>query len=104
MINALKKLFGGTEVIDFGKLIAEGAVVLDVRSKDEFRLANLKGSTNIPLDQLVSGVSKLDKNLLIITCCASGMRSSSAKSLLESSGFRNVYNAGSWTHLMPYIQ
>jgi rhodanese-related sulfurtransferase len=43
-------------------------------------------------------MSKLNKNKPVITCCASGMRSGSAKGLLKSKGF-DAYNGGSWTSL-----
>jgi rhodanese-related sulfurtransferase len=102
MIATLKKLFGGTDTIDYGKLITEGALILDVRSGGEFASGHIGRAMNIPLDQLERNLSKLGKNQLIITCCASGMRSSSAKSLLESKGFTNVYNAGSWMSLKRY--
>ncbi|HEY4629318.1 MAG TPA: rhodanese-like domain-containing protein, partial [Flavobacterium sp.] len=39
----------------------------------------------------------------IITCCASGMRSASAKSILKSSGFTKVYNGGGWSSLKNKI-
>ncbi len=102
MIETLKKLFGGTDTTDYGKLISEGAVILDVRSGAEFAQGHIKNAMNIPVDQLERSLKKLGKNQLIITCCASGMRSSSAKSLLESKGYTNVYNAGSWTSLRKY--
>jgi rhodanese-related sulfurtransferase len=41
----------------------------------------------------------LDKSKPVITCCASGMRSASAKSLLLQKGFSEVYNGGGWTSL-----
>jgi rhodanese-related sulfurtransferase len=40
-----------------------------------------------------------DKNKTIITCCASGMRSASAKSILQSNGYTTVYNGGGWSSL-----
>ncbi|MFN6083407.1 MAG: rhodanese-like domain-containing protein, partial [Fluviicola sp.] len=39
----------------------------------------------------------------IITCCASGMRSASAKSLLKSSGYAEVHNGGGWMSLRNKI-
>jgi rhodanese-related sulfurtransferase len=44
-----------------------------------------------------------DKNQPIITCCASGMRSASAKSILQSNGFTQVYNGGGWSSLQNKI-
>jgi rhodanese-related sulfurtransferase len=48
-------------------------------------------------------MNKLDKKTPIITCCASGMRSGSAKNLLKSNGFTQVYNGGSWMTLRNKI-
>jgi phage shock protein E len=104
MINKIKTLLGFGPAVDYGKLVNEGALILDVRSKGEFSGGHIKGSVNIPVDQLHSNMDKLkDKNRVIITCCASGMRSASAKSILESNGFREVYNGGGWFSLQNKI-
>jgi phage shock protein E len=82
----------------------EGAVIIDVRSKEEFARGHIKGSINIPLDQLRNNLNKFkDKSKPIITCCASGMRSSSAKNLLKSSGYVKVYNGGGWNSLQNWL-
>lgn len=103
MIETLKKLFGGRDSTDFGKLIKDGATILDVRSKSEFSQGHVKGAINIPVDQLANNLKNLKKDEVIITCCASGMRSSSAKELLESKGYTKVFNAGGWSGLSKYI-
>ena len=41
----------------------------------------------------------LKKNQIVITCCASGMRSASAKNILLKNGFKEVHNGGSWSGL-----
>jgi phage shock protein E len=102
MLQFLKNLFGFGEKIDLGELIANGAKIIDVRTVGEFQGGHLKNSINIPLDKLANNLAKLDKSLPIITCCASGMRSSSAKSLLKSNGFTEVHNGGSWTNLRKF--
>jgi phage shock protein E len=84
---------------DFTAMVREGAIIVDVRSKGEYSAGHIKDSINIPLDQLSNQLDRLDKDKTIITCCASGMRSASAKSLLLSSGFRKVYNGGGWASL-----
>lgn len=100
MIKTIKNLFGIGPAVDYSKLVKEGALILDVRSKSEFSGGHIKGSLNVPVDQLSSYLHKLkDKNKTIITCCASGMRSASAKSILESNGFEKVYNGGGWFSL-----
>jgi len=85
---------------DYAALLKEGAVILDVRSKSEYDGGHIKNSVNIPVDQLQGNLSKLkDKNKPVITCCASGIRSASAKSILQNNGYKNVYNGGGWTSL-----
>ena len=102
MINKLKNLFGFGEVADLSQLVKEGAVIVDVRSKGEYQSGHFKNAINIPLDVLPNHLSKLDKTKPIITCCASGMRSSNAESLLKSYGFTDVYNGGSWVSLKKF--
>lgn len=101
MFDLFRKLAGGTSV-DYGKLIAEGAVVIDVRTSAEFAGGHFSKSINIPLDKLESGIKKIKNKGPVIVCCASGMRSGSAKSILERNGFTEVYNAGGWTSLRKY--
>ncbi|HEY6915185.1 MAG TPA: rhodanese-like domain-containing protein [Paludibacter sp.] len=99
MIETLKKLFGVAPKVDLGELVREGATIIDVRTKSEYAGGHIRGSVNIPLDKLVANMNKLKKNKAIITCCASGARSASAKGILTSHGFTNVHNGGSWFSL-----
>ncbi|MFN4813155.1 MAG: rhodanese-like domain-containing protein [Bacteroidota bacterium] len=99
MINALKKFFGFGPQTDYAALVKRGALIVDVRSKAEYQGGHIKGSINIPVDVLRNNIAKLDKSKPIITCCASGMRSSSAKHMLKSNGFTEVYNGGGWMSL-----
>jgi rhodanese-related sulfurtransferase len=85
--------------VDYAELVKQGAVILDVRSKGEFQGGHIKGSINISVDSLNSNLNKLKKDKPIITCCASGMRSANAKSILKSNGFKEVYNGGGWSSL-----
>ena len=96
-MGIFSKLFGGTKV-DYSAMMKEGATIVDVRTPAEYKNGHIKGSINIPLQVLDKNMNKLNKNKPVITCCASGMRSGSAKSLLKSKGF-DAYNGGSWTSL-----
>ena len=98
MLGFIKKLFGGTSV-DYAALVKEGAQIIDVRSTGEFASGHIKGSINIPLQVLGNNLSKIKKDKPVITCCASGMRSASAKNMLLSKGYTSVYNGGGWTSL-----
>ena len=104
MINKLKKLFG-IQVVDYAQLVKNGAVILDVRSTGEYNTGHIKGSINIPVDVLKNNLDKLkDKNKTVITCCASGIRSASARHILQSNGFTAVYNGGGWGSLQNKIK
>ena len=97
----LNFLFGkNTRSIE--EMLEEGATIVDVRSKAEYAGGHLNNSINIPLDSLEANLKKLNKNKPVITCCASGMRSGSAKRILQSNGFEEVVNGGGWTSLRKY--
>ncbi|WP_226063450.1 rhodanese-like domain-containing protein [Kaistella polysaccharea] len=102
MLDFIKKLFGGNSV-NFKQLYQEGAKIIDVRTPSEFQNGHIKDSVNIPLQELNSRMKKFDVKKPIITCCASGMRSASAKSILEQNGFQ-AYNGGSWNALENKIK
>lgn len=98
-------LFKKREEVNYKELIKQGAVVLDVRSKEEFESGHVKGAINIPLDILSSGIKKIgDKNTYIITCCMSGGRSSIAKNILHGAGYDNVHDGGGWYSLQSKLQ
>jgi phage shock protein E len=99
MINTLKSLLGMGPKVDFAQLKKDGAQIIDVRTPAEFNMGNIKGSVNIPLQNLSGNLSKIKKDKPVITCCASGMRSASAKSILVSAGFKEVHNGGGWSSL-----
>lgn len=103
MLNALKNLLGFGPKVDYAELVKQGAVILDVRSKREYQGGHIKGSVNIPVETLGKNLKKLKKDKPIITCCASGMRSGSAKNILKSNGFAEVHNGGNWMSLRNKI-
>ncbi len=103
MLDSIKKLFSLDRTY-YSKLVNDGAIILDVRSKAEYAGGHINGSINIPVDQLEHNFHKFkNRNMAIITCCASGMRSASAKNILSSNGFTNVHNGGSWKNLQNKI-
>lgn len=99
MLDILKKLFGGGPRVDFKELLKQGAQIIDVRTRGEYQSGHIKGSVNIPLQELGQHIAKIKKDKPVITCCASGMRSANAKSILKSKGFADVHNGGGWTGL-----
>ncbi len=99
MLNMLKNLFSSGPEADFAALVKEGALIVDVRTPGEFRSGHIKGSVNIPLDEIRSKITELkSKNKTIITCCRSGNRSGMAESILKNAGME-CYNGGAWNVL-----
>ena len=72
-----------------------GAVLLDVRSPQEYREGHIPGSQNVPLQQLdkVEEVTE-NKDTVLYVYCRSGARSRQAVSLLKHMGYTNVHNIG----------
>jgi rhodanese-related sulfurtransferase len=99
MLNTIKQLFGLGPKVDYLELVKNGAQIIDVRSPGEFKAGHIKGSVNIPLQNITSQLNRIRKDKPVITCCASGMRSASAKSILKSNGYTEVYNGGGWMSL-----
>lgn len=99
----LRKILGLGPKADYAALIRQGAIIVDVRTPGEYKSGHIKGSLNLPLDSLGKNLSKLKKDKCVICCCASGMRSGSARSILKSNGFSEVYNGGSWMGLQNKI-
>jgi|JI8StandDraft_2_1071088.scaffolds.fasta_scaffold180116_2 rhodanese-related sulfurtransferase len=104
MLNFLKKLFSSAPPPDFNSMIHEGAIILDVRTPREFQSGHIKGSKNIPVEQVKSKLQEIKKwNKPVITVCRSGNRSGVAKSILLSGGVEAV-NGGPWNVLQQQIQ
>ena len=74
---------------------AAGAVLLDVRTPQEYRKGHIPGSQNVPLQQLdkVEEVTE-NKDTVLYVYCRSGARSRQAVSLLQAMGYTNVHNIG----------
>jgi phage shock protein E len=103
MIQLLKNIFGISPKVDFKELVEKGAKIVDVRTKAEYNQGHIKNSINIPLNNLSNHYGSLNKNIPIITCCASGVRSAQAKNILKSNGFSDVHNGGGWMSLKGKI-
>jgi rhodanese-related sulfurtransferase len=78
-----------TQYINQGKTL-----VLDVRSADEFATGHLPNAKNIPLAEINNRLKEIEKskNTVVITVCATGVRSSNAVSVLNKAGFAQVFS------------
>lgn len=81
-------------------LIASGAVVIDVRTADEFAERHLASAVNLPVDELPGRLAEVDRLVggdrtrPIVVYCAAGARAARAKARLEAAGYTNVVNGG----------
>jgi len=71
-------------------LIENNAIVIDVRSVEEYNSGHIEDSVNIPVDNISS--INYDKEQVIIVYCASGRRSANAAQKLIDLGYKKVYN------------
>ena len=81
------------ETIDTNKaleLIADGAIILDVRTVEEFNREHIPNDINIPLDHIDS--VGFDKDSTIIVYCQSGMRSKQAVEKMVEMEYTSLYN------------
>jgi len=72
-----------------------GAVLLDVRTPQEYREGHIPGSKNLPL-QTIDKVDSIveNKDTVLYVYCHSGARSRQAVSMLQHMGYTNVNNIG----------
>lgn len=78
------------------KKVGEGAVLLDVRTPEEFGQGHLEGAKNIPVQELARRVDDVGpRETPVVVYCAAGMRAQAASELLRRAGFKDVLNLGS---------
>lgn len=75
------------------KMQNEGAIILDVRSMQEYNENHIVGSINIPIYELCEKIPNIIKNKKqkIVVYCQSGIRSKRAISILDKEGYCNLY-------------
>ncbi len=97
MLNIFKSLFGaGSSNEALINALNDDAFLVDVRTPAEFSAGHVKGSVNIPLNNIPNKLNSFKNKKHIVVFCRSGNRSSQAKSILEQNGFNNVINGGTW--------
>ncbi len=86
----------GSKKDNFVEAYKEGAVVIDVRTKAEFKEGSFGKAKNIPLNKIEKNIGKIKAyNKPVIVICRSGARAGSAKSILEKEGV-TCFNGGGW--------
>ncbi len=83
-------------------MIEQGALLIDVRTAEEFDQGHIDGALNIPFqetDQLMTAIGH-DKQRQVVVYCRSGHRAGKAKQVLESNGYKRVFNASGYEALV----
>jgi rhodanese-related sulfurtransferase len=84
--------FKSVDNAGFQKAIADGALLVDVRSPAEYALGYISGAENVEVSSIAQAAPAWDKDRAVAVYCASGSRSLTAAQTLQSMGFRQVYN------------
>ncbi len=88
---------------ELSRLIQEGAVLIDVRSSEEFDEGSVPEAINIPIDLLLDNIGKIPTDKHIIVFCKSGNRAGKAKKILEENNITDVTNGGSWQNVQKAL-
>jgi len=80
--------------------VARGALLLDVRTPEEFASGHLDGAMNVPVQELAAKWASLasPNEREVVVYCRSGRRSAQAKQILEARGVRRVIDAGAMSN------
>ena len=85
--------------------LRRGAIVIDVRTPQEFDQGKVPESINIPVDRISANAERIkNMNRPVIFCCASGARSSNAATIMKQKGMKEVYNGGSWYDIIKILK
>lgn len=70
------------------KLVAEGALLLDVRTPGEYAAGHVDGAVNIPVQELGARIREVGPtSRKVVVYCRSGARSASATGMLRVAGY-----------------
>lgn len=83
--------------------IENGAIILDVRTENEYKTGHIDGSINIPLGTIGKRCIELDTNKTYITTCSHGLRSIKVETMLKGKGYKNIFNGGAWSDLEKIV-
>ncbi|KIC66724.1 rhodanese-like domain-containing protein [Pseudarthrobacter phenanthrenivorans] len=91
LIDSLRKAFSKPyktiSVAQAKELLSSGAMLIDVRSAQEWRTGRAPQAKHVPLDRLQASTAGIQKTRPVIAVCASGVRSASAARLLAGKGY-----------------
>jgi len=93
--------FGGNAIRD---ALHRDAIVIDVRPPYQYDQGKVRGSLNIPIEQIAKNakyISSLKKPVII---CGNGSESGTATRILQQYGIKEVYNGGNWERVLRVMK
>jgi phage shock protein E len=87
-------------------LVRQGAPVVDVRTVREYNANHVRGTTNVPIDELAARIGQVapDKKAPILVHCQSGGRAANAAKQLRSMGYKQVVDLGSLANARKVVE
>lgn len=94
--------FGSNKIKD---ALKKGAIIIDVRTPNEYDRGHIQEAIHIPVDRIHINAARIKAmKRPVVLCCDSGTRSSKAMGLLRQEGIKEVYNGGNWQKLLALLQ
>jgi len=85
---------GDITIEELKNKVSQGAILIDVRSNQEYREGHLQGAINIPDFEIANRIQREvpKKNQLIVLYCQYGGRSKNTMTIMNKIGYTNVFN------------
>ncbi len=94
------KIKKANEQREIAKMIYSNALIIDVRSPEEYALGHYNDAINVPYDEIAGRIGEIgDISTPIVVYCSAGNRAEIAMDHLKRLGFRKVVNGISTKHL-----
>jgi len=84
--------------------LKKGAIIIDVRTATEYDQGRVPESINIPVDRIAASTERIKGMKRVVFCCESGTRSGTAARIMKEKGMKEVYNGGSWMHVLKVLK
>ena len=105
LVLAILKKAGQVSTKEAQELLKAGALVIDVRTAEEYVAGHLATAVNMPLNEIGASIGRLvrAKDQVLLLHCQSGIRSGAAMKKLKAMGYTNVYNLGSYARAASIV-
>ena len=80
--------------------LRKGAIIIDVRTANEYDQGRVRESINIPIDRISANVERIRQFNRPVIFCSNDDRSGIAVRMMKEKGLKDVYNGGSWINVL----